>query len=79
MLTETDWIETNEAMLVGDEHASTYKGWNIYLSIPNGGIIGVDVKSPQGKCFYACTDEFEMWADEEWHIEQAKIFIDGCK
>jgi len=80
-LTELVWNETNKEMIEGDEHILTYKdkGWNVYLSIPNGGIIGVDVVSPQGRCYYACTDEFEVWADEVWHIEQAKLFIDNYK
>lgn len=62
----------------GMEGEAVYKGWNIYLSEPNGGIIGVAIR--KGDRLYtldseSATDEY-VYHDREWHVQQAKFKID---
>ena len=44
--------------LFEEEFEAKYRGWDIYLACPNGGIIGVDIISPEREMF-SCVTEFD--------------------
>ena len=70
------WSECNAEYLEDDYLQTVYKLCEIRLSIPNGGIIAVSVKMPNGCCYDAFSEELEKYHDVDFHVEEAKQFID---
>lgn len=68
------WIEVTGDDAARDELAAHYKGFEIRLLVPNGGIIGVTVCG--NGSWSAPTEEHKRYHDEDWHIACAKQFID---
>lgn len=80
------WRKSNLNDLQVDKHETYYKGWDIRLTIPNGGILGVSVVSPSNECWWCYTEKSEEYAgdddtycDVDWHIEIAQKFIHGLE
>jgi hypothetical protein len=80
------WVKVGRDDLDYDVEIEKYKGWKIFLAIPNGGILGVSVSKHEA--FSCPTDiwhkEIERLLrlkgnDESWHIEIAKRFIDSMQ
>lgn len=78
------WQESDLSEIDMDEHEAYYKEWDIRLSIPNGGILGVSVVSPRGECWWCYTEKSEeyvgsddTYSDDTWHVEIAQQFIDS--
>lgn len=74
------WVnQFPEEVLNCDEFAENYRDWQILLAIPNGGIIGVSVVSPdQQKAWCGETESLnlDLYSDRAWHCQKAKQFID---
>lgn len=80
---EHEWEKLNEYEMrkIGefDELHSNYRGLGIYLSIPNGGILGVSIVEEtlkQGYYLYTEVLGLDVYEDEDWHIDQAQTQID---
>lgn len=69
------WCVVDKASVIEcDEYVQTYRGVDIYLSIPNGGIIAVSAVLDD-TAWSMCSEPFKKYFDEEWHITQAKRWI----
>jgi len=71
------WIECRCEDIELDEYISSYREWNIYLSIPNGGILGAGITNQKkAYCFdnATCKQDFsqDLSFDEQWHIQRCK-------
>lgn len=73
---QLDWSKASTRDVQSDELECLYKGWEIRLIIPNGGIIGVSVKSPDDRCWQAGSDHLKQYYNSSWHVQQAKALID---
>ncbi len=64
-----------------DTFAESYKGFSIYLAIPNGGIVGgsiVDEKSHRKAWVYSSEYlQYPHYLDSDWHIKQCRKKIDS--
>lgn len=79
------WMEVHPEELDGDVEVASYKGYKIFLSTPNGGILGVSIEK-NGQAFCCPSDVWHVQianlldlqgdSNETWHIEVAKRFID---
>ncbi|NEQ64759.1 MAG: hypothetical protein F6K21_04480 [Symploca sp. SIO2D2] len=68
-----DWIECRCNDIELDEYISSYREWNIYLSIPNGGILGAGITNQEkAYCFDSSTLKQDLFSDETWHVQQCK-------
>ncbi len=79
-LSELHWIRWSREES-RDTFAESYKGFSIYLAIPNGGIVGgsvVDEHSRRKAWAYSseCLDN-PHYLDSDWHIQQCKIKIES--
>lgn len=63
-----------------DEFHEEYRGFNIYLSIPNGGILGasiIEIDSTKKAWIYIGEIlKDPHYSDSEWHVNNAKFKID---
>lgn len=72
-----DWIECCYDDLKLDEYVSSYRGWRIYIAIPNGGILGAGITNQkEAYCFDSSTLKQDLFFDELWHIQRCKQKID---
>ena len=73
------WIREARETIDCDEFATTYKGCDIYLMIPNGGILGAGFVVPDnadGWAFESETRNADLYANEQWHIARCQEKID---
>lgn len=71
-----DWDE-----LSSDEFVEDYRGYQIFLSIPNGGILGAGIRRKDGTGdSLLFTSEFltdrDLYHDDEFHVSHCKKKID---
>lgn len=48
-----------------DDFVTTHKDWEIYFNIPNGGVVGIQLKSPAGVIYYRSTEIDEKFGFPE--------------
>jgi len=66
------WIKGDIQDLVED-FVETFCGWEIYLFIPNGGILGASIICGNlGYYFDSESLEEELYFNKDWHIQEAK-------
>ena len=79
LASKADWekLDSTSETITTDYYSQSYKGWDIYLNIPNGGILSVAVVCGEiGYWIY--TEFFEQYENLDWHIAIAKEKIDIC-
>lgn len=68
------FIEPSEYNL--EQADCVYRDHHIFLENPNGGIIAVDIITPEGKLYSAYTEgDFYLYNQAQEHIEAAKKYI----
>jgi len=77
---ELDWFEPEDRDItsyhdIKDDTVGEYRGYQILLDVPNGGILGITIARGE-EVWIVCTESFERFLDVPWHIQQAKRKID---
>lgn len=74
------WTEQDVEYIDMDYSVAKYQDYDIKMSEPNGGVIGVSVVAPDGNAAWWCyTEEAEKYNDVAWHIELAIKFISSLR
>ncbi|GEM_PF-3563373 len=70
------WMEDSPDYILSDEWVASYSQFEIYLGIPNGGILSVSILF-EGHYWSACSESLmaDLHHNKQWHVEQAKRFI----
>jgi len=81
MLEKLEWGETNIEYALEDKPFEFYKGYEIRLIIPNGGIVGASIISPNYSHAWQFNSELEeantdLFHDKSWHLKVCQFIID---
>lgn len=72
----TRWIKCQHEDVASDELTERYKGFDICLIVPNGGICGVSVALGD-EAYQTSTVLENRYHDRDWHVAIAREFIDS--
>ncbi len=73
---QIDWNEATAEDCCSDQRVATYKGWDIAVYLPNGGIVAVSIHK-DGIYWQASTEHLKAWMQIGRHTQLAKRFIDS--